>query len=177
MAIAIIVTAIYAKRTLVAAKDDSRARTRPALAAYLERELLSHGTILLVIKNFGPSSAAEVRVEFDPPAPGPEDIAALADSEMIKWLYLRFAEPVPIWAPGWSTSNVIRSGQDALNPFTVRLSYSGPDGTRYEERFPLHPDHILKETSSTPSMTDNPIKLGQQGVSALQALVRTIRTR
>jgi hypothetical protein len=29
MAVAIIVTAIYAKRTLVAAKDDSRARTRP----------------------------------------------------------------------------------------------------------------------------------------------------
>jgi hypothetical protein len=177
MAIAIIVTAIYAKRTLVAAKDDSRARTRPALAAYLERELLSHGAILLVIKNFGPSSAADVRVAFDPPALGTEDVATLPDSDMTKWLYQRFAEPVPIWPPGWSTSNVIRAGQDPLDPLTVTLSYVGPDGTRYEERFLLHPDHILKETSSTPSKSDNAITLGQQGVSALQALVRTIRTR
>ncbi len=177
MAIAIIVSAIYAKRTLVAAKNDSRARTRPALVAYLERELLSHGAILLVIKNFGPSTAADVRVAFDPPAPGTEDVNALPDSDMTKWLYQRFAGPVPIWAPGWSTSNVVRSGQDPLDPFTVTLSYLGPDSTRYEERFPLHPDHILKETSSTPSKTDSPIKLGQQGVAALQALVRTIRTR
>ena len=85
--------------------------------------------------------------------------------------------PSPNWAPGWSTSNLVRAGQDPLDPFTVILSYLGPDSTRYEERFPLHPDHILKETSSTPSKTDSPIKLGQQGVSALQALVRTIRTR
>ena len=177
MAVAIIVTAFYAKRTLVAAKEDSRARTRPALAAYLERELLAHGTILLVIKNFGPSSATDVRVAFDPPAPDKEDVAALPRSDMNKWLYQRFAEPVPVWAPGWSTGNVIRSGEDPLEPFVVMVSYSGPDGTRYEDRFPLHPNHILKETSSTPSRTDNPITLGQQGVSALQALVRTLRTR
>jgi hypothetical protein len=177
MAVAIIVTAIYAKRTLVAAKNDSRARTRPALAAFLERELLSHGTILLVLKNFGPSGASDVCVTFDPPAPGREELAALPESDLSKWLYQRFADPVPVWAPGWSTSNVIRAGQDSLDPFTVTLTYSGPDSTRYVERFPLHPDHILKETSSTPSKTDDPVKLGQQGVSALQALVRTIRTR
>ncbi len=59
----------------------------------------------------------------------------------------------------------------------MTLSYFGPDGTHYEERFPLQPDHILKETSSTPSKADDPIKLGRQGVSALHALVRTIRTR
>lgn len=177
MAIAIIVTAIYARHTLVAAKSDSRARTRPALAAYLERELLSHGVILLVIKNFGPSSATDVRVAFDPPAPSRAAVSALPVSDITKWLYQRFAEPVPVWAPGWSTSNVIRTGEDALDPLTVALSYLGPDGTRYEERFPLHPDHILKETDATPSQSDDPTKLGQQGVSALQALVRTIRTR
>lgn len=177
MAIAIIVTAVYAKRTLGAAKDDSRARTRPALAAYLERELLSHGTILLVVKNFGPSSAADVRVSFDPPAPSTEEVAELPDSDMTKWVYQRFAEPVPIWAPGWSTSNVIRSGQDVMDPLTVTLSYVGPDGTRYEEQFRLHPDHILKETSSTPSKSNNATTLAQQGVSALQALVRTTRHR
>ena len=65
----------------------------------------------------------------------------------------------------------------SLQPFAVTLSYRGPDSTHYEDRFALYHDHILKETSSTPSKTDSPIKVGQQGVSALQALVRTIRTR
>lgn len=177
MAVAIIVTAVYAKRTLVAAKDDSRARSRPALAAYLERELLSHGTVLLVIKNFGPSSATDVQVAFDPPAPAADDLNTLPDSDMMKWLYQRFIDPVPVWAPGWSTSNVIRAGQDPLEALVVKASYCGPDGTRYEDRFALHPAHILKTTSSTPSKTDDPIKLGQQAVSALQALVRTLRVR
>ncbi|MDQ6617492.1 MAG: hypothetical protein M3083_22785 [Actinomycetota bacterium] len=115
MALAIIVTAVYAKRTLVAAKDDSRARTRPALAAYLERELLSHGAILLVIENFGPSSATNVRVAFDPPAPDSQDVSGLPDSDMTKWLYQRFHADVSNWPPGWSTSNVIRAGQDPLD--------------------------------------------------------------
>ncbi len=151
--------------SLVAAKDDSRARTRPALAAYLECELLSHGAILLVVKNFGPSSATDVRVAFDPPAPSTQDVARLPDSDMTKWLYQRLGTTVPNCPPGWSTTNVIRGGQDPLDPLTVTLSYFGPDGTHYEERFPLHPDHILKETSSTPSKSDDPVKLGQQGVS------------
>jgi hypothetical protein len=99
MAVAIIVTAIYARRTLAAAKDDSRARTRPELVAYLERELLSHGTILLVVKNFGASSATDVRVDFDPPAPSADEVAALPDSDMKKWVYQRCAEPVPVWGP------------------------------------------------------------------------------
>jgi hypothetical protein len=72
---------------------------------------------------------------------------------------------------------VIRSGQDSLDPTAVTLSYGGPDGSKYSEPFILHPDHVLKETSSAPSKTDDPIKLGQQVVSAMQALVRTIRTR
>ena len=177
MAVAIIVTALYAKRTRAAAKEDSRARTRPVLVAYLERELLSHGTILLVVKNFGASSATDVCVDFDPPAPSADKVAALPDSDMKKWLYQRFAEPVPVWGPGWTTSNVIRSGQDSLEPITVTLSYEGPDGTKYSEPFVLHPDHVLKETSSGPSKADDPVKLGQQAVSAIQALVRTMRTR
>ena len=47
MAIAVIVTAIYAGSTLKGAKNDSRERTRPIIAADLRREPLSHGAILL----------------------------------------------------------------------------------------------------------------------------------
>lgn len=177
MAVAVVVTAFYAQRTLVAAKADSRARSRPVLIAYLERELLSHGTVLLVIKNFGPSSATNVHVTFDPPAPPIEALGALPDANMTKWLYQRFATPVPVWAPGWSTSNVIRAGQDPMPTWVVQVSYFGPNATEYWDRFVLDPAHILKTTSSTPSRTDDPLEVGRQAVSALQALVRTIRTR
>lgn len=175
MSIAVVVTAVYAQRTLRAAREDSRARSRPALAAFFDRELLSHGTVLLVIKNFGQSSAADVHVTFDPPAPAAQTIEELPNSDLFKWLYQRFAAAVPVWPPGWATSNVVRAGQDHLDPFIVVLNYNGPDGTPYSERFPLHPGHVLRETTSTPSKTDDPITLAQQGVAALQALVRGLR--
>lgn len=175
MAVAIIVTAFYAKGTLTQAKTDSRNRTRPVLVASLHRELLAHGTIMLVIKNFGPSSATDVRISFDPPAPSTEEVETMPDGYIWKWVYQRFNEPVPVWAPGWSTANVIRTGGDSLDPFTVMASYLGPDGTGYEDQFQLNPAPILKETTATPSQATDQVVLAQQVVAALHALVRTVR--
>jgi hypothetical protein len=176
MAIAIVVTAVYAKGTLAAAKDDSRARTRPVMVAEFRRELLSQGTTLLVLKNLGASIAKDVSVTFDPPAPPAADVNNMTDDQMMKWIYQRFAEPVTSWAPGWTISNVIRAGHDELNPITVTLRYKGPDGTAYEDGYHLLPDHIMKETEANPSKATDAVKLEQQKVSALQALVRTLRS-
>lgn len=77
--------------------------------------------------------------------------------------------------PGWTLSNVVRTGDDRLEHLAIHVSYKGHDGTSYKERFQLRADHILNETSSTPSKTTDPIALEQQKVSALQALVREIR--
>lgn len=173
MAVAIIVTAVFAKGTLAATRDDSRARTRPVIVAELRRELLSHGTTLLVLKNLGASVGKDVAITFDPPAP--DGFEKLPNDNMMKWIYERYATPVSTWAPGWTVSNVIRTGEDELKPITVNVTYTGPDGTCYEDSYVLHPDHILKETSSNPSKVSDPVKLEQQKVSALQALVRTLR--
>jgi hypothetical protein len=174
-AVAIIVTAIIAGHTLTATRLDSRARTRPVMVAELRRELLSHGTILIVLKNLGTSVAKNVTVRFEPPAP--DNLDELPDSNMLKWLYQRYATPITTWAPGWTLSNVIRAGDDTLEPITVTAIYEGPDGTPYKDPYFLHPDHILKATESTPSKTREPVTLEQQKISALQALVRTIRER
>jgi hypothetical protein len=173
MAAAVIVTAFIALRTLKATHQDSRARTRPVIVAELRRELLAHGTMLLVVKNLGASVARNVAVEFDP-AP-PADVDSLLDSDMLKWLYQRYATPVSTWAPGWTLSNVVRVGQEPLAPMTVTVTYEGPDGSPYSDKYDLHPDHILKETSSAPSKTTDPVKLEQHKLEALQALVRTMR--
>lgn len=174
MAVAIIYTAVVAVRTFNASKDDSRARTRPVIVADLRRELLSHGAILLIVRNLGASVAKDVTVSFDPGPP--DDLHKLPNSDLLKWIYERYATPITTWAPGWSLSNVIRSGQDQLSQITVTINYKGPDGTSYTDRFILHPDHILKETMSTPSKANDPITVEQQKVAALQAIVRTMRS-
>lgn len=174
MAIAVIVTALYAKGTLEATREDSRARTRPVIVAELQRELLSHGTILLVIRNLGASVAKDVSVTFDPPAP--DDVDSLPISDNWGWIYKRFGQPITTWSPGWTTSNVVRAGDDTLNDFVVTVNYAGPDDTKYEDVYHLHPSHTLNETTSNPSKVSDPIKLEQQKVSALQALVRTLRS-
>ncbi len=174
MAIAVVVTAVIAARTLRAARDDSRARSRPTIVAELRRELLAQGTILLVLRNLGSTVASNVRVSFDP---GPaSDIDALADSDMWKWVFQRYSSAITTWAPGWTLSNVIRTGDDPLPPLSVTVEYDGPDGTHYGDVFLLHPDHILKETSSNPTKGRDAQTTEQQKVAALQALVRTVRS-
>lgn len=174
MAVAIIITAYIARRTLNATHDDSRARTRPIMVAELRRELLSQGTTLLVLKNMGASVAKDVAVSFKPGPP--KDFDALPNDNMMKWIYQRYATSIKTWAPGWTLSNVIRAGHDDLSAVTVTVDYEGPDGTHYQDAYDLQPDHILKETESNPSKTNDLVKLEQQKLAALQALVRTVRT-
>lgn len=177
MAVAIVVTAFYAKGTLAAAKADSRARTRPVVVAELRRELLARGTTLLVMRNVGASIARNVEVSFDPPAPSRSELESMPMSENMKWVYQRFAQPITTWAPGWTISNVVRSGdQSTFEPMTVTIQYEGPDETHYEDSYALLPDHILNETEAGPSRTAEPVKLEQQKVEALRALVRTVRS-
>ena len=128
MAIAVIVTAFYAGSTLKGAKNDSRERTRPIIAADLRREPLSHGAILLVLKNLGASVAKDVTVTFDRETP--EDIGALPASDLWKWIFERYSKTITTWAPGWTISNVIRVGEDPLLPVAVTVAYAGPDGTK-----------------------------------------------
>lgn len=173
MAVAVIVTAVVAKGTLRAAREDSRARTRPVIVCELRRELLSQGTVLLVVRNLGASVATGVKISFDPPPP--VDFEGQPDLDMFKWIYQRYASPVTTWAPGRTVSNVIRAGHDDLAPLTVNVEYRGPDGSSHRDRYRLEPDHVLKEASSGPSKTDDLVKLEQQNLAALQALVRTIR--
>lgn len=171
-AVLTIVTAVVAVQTLRAAREDSRARSRPVIVASLQRELLAQGTINLVLRNFGASLATRVTVSFDPRPPA--DLESLTDGDMRKWLFQTYEKPIHTWPPGWELSNVVRAGYDDIEPFAVLIEYFGPDGTRYSERIDIDPVPVLKHTTATPTKADNPIKIGQQAVSALQALVRAI---
>jgi hypothetical protein len=173
MAVAVIWTVKYARDTLEANKQDSRERTRPVMVADLRPELLSHGTTLMVIKNYGASPASEVKLTFDRDMP--ENLDDLPDSDNWKWIFQRYQFPVHTWAPGWARTNVVRFGGDDLEPITVTISYLGRDAHVYEETYLLEPAHVMKETAASPSDSDIATKAEKYKVKALHALVRTVR--
>lgn len=174
MAIAVVITAVIASKTLGAARADSAARTRPSLVAEFRRDQLTPGVILLVLRNMGASVAFDVRVTFEPSAP--DDLNSLRDESNFKWLYLRYAEDVPSWAPGWTLSNIARSPSERMDPLVVRIRYRGHDGTKYDETFHLQPDHITKDTAARPSVPTDPKALEQQKVRALQAIAKGLQS-
>jgi hypothetical protein len=55
-----LVVVVVAVRSLAATRKDSRDRSRPVIVPELQRELLSHGTTNLLIRNLGASVAADV---------------------------------------------------------------------------------------------------------------------
>ena len=166
--LATVVTAIVAMFSLTGSRQDSRERTRPVLVPQLRRELLSHGTINLVLHNFGVSSAHNVSVAFDPSLPDPQE---LDSADMRKWIGERYAAPYPLIAPGMSLSNVYRAGQDKVQAFTMKLTYSGSDGRRYHGHFHLDPGPLLKETTANPSDSNNrELRL----IKAVEAIVRSV---
>lgn len=170
-ALAAIVTAVVAVRSLAGSRRDSRDRTRPVIVAQLKRAPLSPGTLDLVLSNYGATSAKDVQVRFDPPLPDPSNLSA---SDMRQWIGLRYARTFSQWPPGMTLSNVYRAGHDAVEPVTVTVSYQGQDGTRYRDSFELDPDALIKETQVSPSSTTPEEK---RVVSALEAMARALDRR
>lgn len=167
---ATVAAAVVAILTLAGARGDSRARTRPVVVATLERELLSHGTLNLVIRNYGATLASDLIVRFDPPLPPP---SGLPDADVRKWISESFAGPRQL-APHQSISNVYRAGHDDVAPIVVKLTYKAEDGHRYHQHFHLDPRPLLKTTQATPSdSNDKELRL----IKAVEALVRAARER
>ena len=170
-AMAAVVTAVIAVRSLAGTREDSRDRTRPVLTAELKRSPLTHGTIDLVLSNYGRTSARNVRVAFDPPIPKPEN---LPESDMQHWIGLRYAKPLVQWPPSMTLSNVYRAGPDNVHPVTVTIRYEGQDRRKYEDGFYLDPDILMKETEATPSDSTPAEK---RVAKALEVIARTFDRR
>lgn len=168
-----LVVVVVAVRSLAATRKDSRDRSRPVIVPELQRELLSHGTINLLIRNLGASVAADVSVKFEPGPPG--DLDALPNDNMWKWIFQAYARPIASWAPTWTLSNIVRAGQEQLDPFAIIVNYAGPDGTPYTGRYEIDPTPILKGTSSGPSDMMDPFDWEKRKVWALEALVQQSR--
>lgn len=141
-------------RTLKRAEMDSQARTRPTVVAELRNEPHARATQLLVIKNYGPTVARDVVVTFDPPLPDPsQDIANQSTTPFLK---RRYAEPIPVLAPGTELDNIYFSGKESGNGWvnfeplpdkvTVTISYLAPDDRQYTDEYKLDVGIIRNKT-------------------------------
>src|SRR4051794_36626263 len=90
-AAAAVTAATSGVRTLRQNRRDSKARSRPMVAAELREIPYVKGTQILVVRNYGPSIARNVRVKFDPEIPDPDD----PSTSVTPFLKRRYAKPVP----------------------------------------------------------------------------------
>lgn len=165
---ATIATAVVAMYALSGSRQDSRERTRPVLVASLKREPVGHGGINLILHNHGASAARDINVRFDPPLANADE---LPDSDMFRWIGLRYSRTIPLLAPGQTLSNVFRAGQDEIDAVTMKITYSSSEGRGYHDHFLLDPEVLLKETRSTPGdSNDRDLRL----IKAVEAVVRAV---
>lgn len=170
-------------RTLKRAELDSQARSRPSVVAELRNEPHARATQLLVIKNYGPTVARDVTVTFDPalPDPSPE----IAAQSLTPFLKSRYAEPIPVLAPGTELDNVWFSGQESgdgtgwvnFEPLpdkvTVTISYLAPDGRRYTDEYNLDVG-IIRMKTYVSGGTLHPVTQRKETVASLKKIATSL---
>lgn len=171
-ALAALATAIVAVVALASTALDSRARTRPFVAAELVPAQHSTSSVMLRVTNYGPTIARDLRLVFDPELdPQPERDAALSTQK-------RFARPVPHLGPGQSLNNVwqtwaargkIHSSPDLC---TVTITYAS-GRRRFTDRFVLDLDAIALETIAVSS--DSELGSLRKIASATESLATSAR--
>lgn len=165
---------------------DSQARSRPMATAEL-RHVPHTLSTALVIKNYGPSIARDLRVTFDPPLPT-SSRAKDGQQSIIPFMVKRYANPVAVLPPGAELSNVyyagrVGDGRAAVNAeataeaFTVTIAYRDDNGHNYEDDFPLDMNLVHTETEATGSSSpEAQLKIATQHLKTIaQSLANVAR--
>ncbi|GGS10495.1 hypothetical protein GCM10010236_76210 [Streptomyces eurythermus] len=138
------------------------------VAAEFRDALPSRGTLYLVIRNYGPSVAKNVRVSFDPAIPDPPP--DMARESVVPFLKSRYSRVIPTLTPGTELRNVYYVGEPQGDHFvnseptpervTVTISCESADGKQeYTDTFDLDVDLMQSETWVTsPLSTESQIK-------------------
>lgn len=134
---------------------------------------------MLVIRNYGPSIARDVRVTFEPPIEMPKNPAGLVTPHLLK----RYAAPIPVMTPGMELDNlyfVAEPGPDGKyvskeplpDTVTVKIAYKSDDGQPYRDDFPLDVQLHRLRTLATPS--NSPEGQAKQALQYLKQVTRAL---
>jgi hypothetical protein len=155
---AAVIGARAAVRSFGQTRRDSKARSRPMMAAELKLVPHASGSQALITKNYGLSIAKDVTVTFDPPIAMPEN----PDDLVTPFLLRRYAKPIPVMTPGMELDNLYFSsrlgpdghfynGEPVPDLVTVKIAYKSADGDCYSDEFPLDVRLLLERTYATSS--------------------------
>ncbi|KAF0833882.1 hypothetical protein [Ornithinibacter aureus] len=165
-AIAVIVTGLVAVAALFRTAEDSRERSRPMVTAELQRGPNSHSVIDLVVRNSGLTVARDLAVRLDPLPVVPAEGGPYVTPFMLR----RYAQPIPVLAPGQELRNIWWSGEvvtgsielqnrePTTDEVKVSVTYRGPGRRRYSDTYSLHVD-IVKMTTYEVSSDSLPGRL------------------
>ena len=166
-------------RTFRQTRRDSRARSRPMVAAELRDHPYADATQILVVRNYGPSIARNVRVTFDPPIPDPDNPAESGTP----FLKARYANPLAVLTPGMELDNVYFSGRQQGSTWvnyeptpdqvTVRIEYEDDEGNEWTDDFPLD-TNIIRNRTYTVSSKD-PDEQRKALLKAVQGIEKALK--
>ncbi len=154
-AIAAIVTATIAAKTLSAMRDDSLDRSRPVMIAELQLGVLTSNAELHVA-NRGMSVARNVEVTFGPPIAASCEGMTNADcAHMAHFIAERYAHPISVIAPGADLDNLYQDAEDDDEPVpenvVVTIKYEDDRHRSYEDNFELSMGVLRKQSGAYPS--------------------------
>ncbi|GAB3079803.1 hypothetical protein [Pedococcus soli] len=177
-AIATAAAAIVAIVTLLALKQDSRDRTRPQMGAFLQPDVLTKATAILVVKNYGPTAAVNVKVTFDPPLPQLE--GAEAQGLVTPFLERRYRGVIPTIVPQMELVNVYQQGyggesrEPVADEVTVTFHYTDAEKrSKYTDAYVLSMATLKDATGSYPA-NDDEKGMRKRSIKALEAIARGI---
>lgn len=180
-AVATVIAAFVAVRTLLALKRDSADRTRPMMSADLRPVTLSQGTSELLVTNLGGSVARNVRVTFTPELPNLQ--GAEASGKVTPFMRRRYSNTLPTFAPGRRLTNIyavqvpgvggaLINDEPTPDEIEVAFTYEDDRGTKYQDRYPLTLAMIRDQTSSHPS--GGPDTYAKRTVVAVETIAQTL---
>lgn len=163
--------------TLLAARRDSRSRTRPMVAAELREAPYVRAFQILVIRNHGPSVAFDVQVTFDPPIPDPEDPARSGTPTLKR----RYAQPIPALTPGMELDNIWfaaspdgtgwKNDEPTPDRCEITIVCRDAEGQRYSDTYVIDTD-ILRarthvESSTSPDARRTELVKATKGIETI----------
>ncbi len=177
-----VLTVVSAIRTLRRARLEAAAAGRPMVAVELRHIPYTESGLALVLRNYGPSMARNVRVIFDPPLPEVDDPAKHGSFGDI--LRRRYAKPIPTLTPGMELANVYffgmpddhgvyRNVEELPDEFVVKVTYMNDNGDRYQDDYPLDVE-LFKLRNYLVSASSPDAMLGV-AMESLQGLARDIK--
>lgn len=153
-----VIAATSGVRTLRQNRRDSKARSRPMVAAELREIPYTEGSQMIVVRNYGPSFARDVRVTFDPRIPD----GANPEQGMTQFLKRRYASPIWVLTPGMELDNIYYSAhsdnqgkkvnrEPTPDHVTVTITYKNDAGQEFADHFPLDTNLLRNRTFSESS--------------------------